>query len=404
MWEQRKLNELSQITDTKHATAPIVNYETQFKMIRTSTVRSGHLHTKMMDSVTYEVYEEWSERIHLKADDVVFSREAPMGESAIIPDNNNKYFLGQRMVGIRTSTSLDPVFLISTFQAPKFRKEILIRNAESTTVANFGIPSIKSYEIDLPQINEQSKISRFFKLIGIIIALHQRKLELLKKLKQGYLQKLLPQDGRKVPKLRFAQFSGDWEKHELASVVKMVRSYPLSREVEWPSDTGYRYIHYGDIHTGKARIITNSSRLPAILGGNYTPLQEGDIIIADASEDYQEIALPAVLISIKNKERVIAGLHTIAFRPSESLNSLFLYYVLTAPTFRYYGYRMGQGLKVFGISKSNVNKFTIFFPSRTEQSKIVNLLYSLNNTIVMIQKEIDNLKEMKKGYLAHLFI
>ncbi|MDS1011825.1 MAG: restriction endonuclease subunit S [Lactococcus lactis] len=189
-WEQRKLGNLSEITDTKHATAPVVDFETPYKMIRTSAVRDGRLFPDRMDYVTYDTYEQWSERIHLKPNDVVISREAPMGEAAVIPTDNNKYFLGQRMVGIRVFDDLDPFFLLSTFLAPKFRKEIQIRNAESTTVANFGIPSIKGYEVDIPEKEEQTKIGSFFRQLDNTIALHQRKLDLLKKQKKGFLQKM----------------------------------------------------------------------------------------------------------------------------------------------------------------------------------------------------------------------
>ena len=181
---------MSEITDTKHATAPVVDFETPYKMIRTSAVRDGRLFPDRMDYVTYDTYEQWSERIHLKPNDVVISREAPMGEAAVIPTDNNKYFLGQRMVGIRVFDDLDPFFLLSTFLAPKFRKEIQIRNAESTTVANFGIPSIKGYEVDIPEKEEQTKIGSFFRQLDNTIALHQRKLDLLKEQKKGFLQKM----------------------------------------------------------------------------------------------------------------------------------------------------------------------------------------------------------------------
>lgn len=172
---------LCQITDAKHATAPVLESESKYKMIRTSTVRNGNLNINQMDNVSKEVYDAWSERIYLKYNDVVFSREAPIGEVSIIPNDNNLYFLGQRMVAMRVNEKLSPRFLVSTFMASKFKKEISIRNAESTTVANFGITSLNKYEISLPTYEEQTKIGNFFKQLDETITLQERKNYMLDK-------------------------------------------------------------------------------------------------------------------------------------------------------------------------------------------------------------------------------
>ena len=74
-----------------------------------------------------------------------------------------------------------------------------------------------------------------------------------------------------------------------------LKSYPLSRNVETTTQTGTKYIHYGDIHTKKAQKINNNSNIPYIENKQYELLEKGDIILADASEDYQGIAEPAVI-------------------------------------------------------------------------------------------------------------
>ncbi|WP_269457529.1 restriction endonuclease subunit S [Levilactobacillus zymae] len=179
-WEQRKLEDMSTITDTKHATAPTSESITNYRMIITSNVRMGKLLITGMDYVTKSVYEEWSERIHLKSEDVVFSREAPIGEAAVIPKDNNCYFLGQRMVAIRPNAFLNSYFLLASFLIPKFKKEVFVRNSESTTVANFGIPSIKKYKISIPKLIEQRKIGKILNSLDTTIASNQRHPFLLK--------------------------------------------------------------------------------------------------------------------------------------------------------------------------------------------------------------------------------
>ena len=68
-------------------------------------------------------------------------------------------------------------------------------------------------------VEEQKKIGSFFKQLDDTIALHQRKLDLLKEQKKGYLQKMFPKNGEKVPELRFAGFADDWEERKLTDIV-----------------------------------------------------------------------------------------------------------------------------------------------------------------------------------------
>src|SRR5574337_1118690 len=74
---------------------------------------------------------------------------------------------------------------------------------------------VKSLNFLFPTKEEQKKIGSFFKQLDNTIALHQRKLDLLKEQKKGYLQKMFPKNGAKVPELRFAGFADDWEERKL---------------------------------------------------------------------------------------------------------------------------------------------------------------------------------------------
>lgn len=205
----------------------------------------------------------------------------------------------------------------------------------------------------------------------------------------------------KKPEIRFLGYTEDWEQRKLDSIVDRVKSYSLSRDVETSEYTGYKYIHYGDIHTKIADVIDESSNLPNIKVGNYELLEKGDLVLADASEDYQGIATPAV-ITIDIPYKLVSGLHTIALRPKQ-VDPLFLYYLIYSPTFRKYGYKTGTGMKVFGISVTNLLKFEGMFPLLEEQTKIGKFLKQLDDTIVLHQQELTTLKQTKQGFLQKMF-
>ncbi|WP_256083802.1 restriction endonuclease subunit S, partial [Staphylococcus aureus] len=104
---------------------------------------------------------------------------------------------------------------ITQNQCQEFRKYLLKRKAETSSQANLNLAKLKEMSLNVPKLKEQQKIGSFFKQLDDTIALHQRKLDKLKQLKQGYLQQLFPKPGETVPKIRFANFEGEWEERKL---------------------------------------------------------------------------------------------------------------------------------------------------------------------------------------------
>ncbi|MGM0332583.1 restriction endonuclease subunit S [Enterococcus sp. AZ050] len=207
---------------------------------------------------------------------------------------------------------------------------------------------------------------------------------------------------KKVPRLRFRGFQEDWELCKFERIFEKVKSYSLSREVETNEFTGMKYIHYGDIHTKKADKVSENSNIPNIIKKNFALLEIGDLILTDASEDYKGIATPAVIRENTSFD-IVAGLHTIALRP-KNIDPMFLYYLIKAPTFRKYGYKVGTGMKVFGISSSKVLDFTTYIPKNDETKLVSSFLEKIDYALDLHQRKLDQLKELKKAYLQVMFV
>ena len=101
--------------------------------------------------------------------------------------------------------------------------------------------------------------------------------------------------------------------------------------------------------------------------------------------------------------KIVSGLHTIAFRPNKELKSDFLYTYLHTSIFKHYGYRMGTGLKVFGISYKNLANMLIKLPDTKEQDKINKVLSLITYRIKLQQRKLQQLKLLKKAMLQDLF-
>ena len=215
----------------------------------------------------------------------------------------------------------------------------------------------------------------------------------------------MAKEEKKAPKLRFNGYTNDWERKKLGILITRVKSYPLSRSVEVKKETDVKYVHYGDIHTNIADEIDKNNNLPFIneIYKEYDELKLDDVIVADASEDYKGIADAAVIIS-NLPYTIIAGLHTIALRPTSLIKGYFLYHIFKTENFKRFGYKIGTGLKVFGISYNNLAKYKVYYPQEIEeQEKIIGILSNLTNSINLHERKCEELALIKKALLQKLF-
>ena len=316
-----------------------------------------------------------------KNGDILLTHKATIGEVGILEGVNTEYAMLTPQITyyrILDFSRLDRNFFSSVLRSSVFQKNIH-KIAKQSTRPYVGITEQRKLTIYFPiKIEEQQKIGSFFKQIDETIALHQRKLDLLKEQKKGYLQKMFPKNGAKVPELRFAGFADDWEERKLKDVVE--KQIKGKAQFEKLAQGDVEYLDTSRLNGGQA-ILTNG--LKDVTLDDILILWDG----SKAGTVYHgfEGALGSTLKAYRT-----------------SANSKFVYQYLKRHQDNIYNnYRTPN---IPHVQKDFLNVFTISVPGSDEQAKIGSFFKKLDDTIALHQRKLDLLKEQKKGFLQKMFV
>ena len=157
------------IEDCPHTTAK--DEGKGYPLVRTPNIGEGQLLLDGVHRVSKEVYDKRNVRAVPQVDDIIYAREAPAGNVAVIRENE-QVCLGQRTVLIRPmNTLIDSVWLTYTMLAP-YSKNHLTSKATGSTVTHVNMASIRPFDLPLPPLSEQhrivAEIKRWFALIDQI--------------------------------------------------------------------------------------------------------------------------------------------------------------------------------------------------------------------------------------------
>lgn len=223
---------------------------------------------------------------------------------------------------------------------------------------------------------------------------------------------MMPQfDKLNTPQLRFPEFLDDWNEKQYSDIYSFKTTNSFSRDKLNYENGEVKNIHYGDIHTKFNSLFditkeyvpfinedVDISRIP-----EECYLKEGDLVIADASEDYNDIG-KTIEIQNLNDEKVVAGLHTLlARRESDEMANGFASFLMKTHKIRLEIMKIAQGSKVLGISKNRLDKIYLTIPTPPEQTRIAAFLTAVDKRINLLQKKKAELEQYKKGVMQKLF-
>lgn len=179
-WPLRPVSELCIFaTDCVNKTAPTVDYETRFKMIRTTNVKGGFIDLDTVRYVTEQTFGEWTRRSRPIAGDVVLTREAPVGEVGRVTFKDEDVMLGQRLFQYRPNPDLlDSNYLAYVLQSREVQGA-LHGKSFGATVPHVKVGDAEMLPIPCPPLTVQQRIGNTLAAYDDLIENNQRRIKLL---------------------------------------------------------------------------------------------------------------------------------------------------------------------------------------------------------------------------------
>lgn len=187
-WKRVSIKDVcASIIDCVNKTAPVVDYPTQYKMIRTTNVKNGWIDIENVKYVTQNIFERWTRRATPKIGDVILTREAPLGEVGMIR-TSDKIFLGQRLVQYRANPNyLDNRFLLYAFQEHDLQSQIKALGS-GATVEHMRVPDAEKLTLMLPPLPIQRTIAGILSAYDDLIENNTRRITILEEMAQMLYQ------------------------------------------------------------------------------------------------------------------------------------------------------------------------------------------------------------------------
>ena len=362
------------IVDCPHSTAP--DEGAGYPLIRTPNIGKGRLMLDGVHRVSEKVYEERTQRGIPQDGDLIFAREAPAGNVALVT-NGEKVCLGQRTVLIRPKQEeVNPEFLVYYLLSPQQQYELL-GTANGATVAHVNLPVIRNLPINIPERCVQDKIANILSSFDNLIENNQKQIKLLEEAAQRLYKEWFVD-------LRFPGYEGTeivdgvpsgWKKTVLNEVFSFERGKSYASK-ELSDSEGVVLVNLKNIQAWGGYKREAEKRFIGKYKESQT-VEFGDIVMAVTDMTQERRLVGHVALVPDLGEKATYSMDLIKLIPSKGINSFFLYSSL-----RYSGIaenisKHANGTNVLHLKPDSIMGLEYIIPS----AELMDLFGSMVETI-----------------------
>lgn len=367
-WKEKKLGEITTLTDGVHFTPDYVESGVPFWSVETivSGVKPKY--------ITKKAHELAIKRCQPRKNDILITRIGTLAKSKVVEDNSD-FSIYVSVALVKSAKEFNSYYLKQYFDTKYYYKEFLSKSLLTATPKKINMEDLKATKVKLPLLQEQERIANFLTKVDKIIEKQDEKVKNLEKYKKGMMQKIFSQE------IRFKDENGEefpeWEEKKLGDLAK--------------------------ITTGNCNVDDS------VVNGKYRFFDRGIESVKFLNEyflDSEAIIYPGEGSSFlpryyKGKFALHQRCYAIYnFNISIDIKYIFYYMQLL----NNYFLRQAVGTTVPSLRQDNFNKCNIMLPCFYEQQKIVNVLINIDNILDKENSKLEELKQWKRGLLQQMFV
>lgn len=360
------------VTDCPHSTPKWTNAGKI--VIRNQNIRNGRLDTSSVSYTTQEDYDKRIKRALPNAGDIIITREAPMGEVCMIPDNL-ECCLGQRMVLLKPNKDLvDNSYLLYALMSPYVQNQISWSEGTGTTVSNLRIPHLEKLQIPIIGLKEQRKIAKLLTNLDKKIEVNNEINDSLADLLQTIYQE---------------QF-GDVSSASVQGNLSDLCSYSRDRVPVFQLNTS-TYFSTENMLPGKAGA-TEATSLPTT--PQTTACHKGDTLISNIRPYFKKI--------VYCEDECGCSTDVLCFTPTQSRYATYLFSTLYADKFFAFMVAGSKGTKMPRGDKRQIMSYPVVLPSDEELGEFNDLALLILTQIHSNRSENKRLSVVRDAILPQL--
>ncbi|PAL05257.1 restriction endonuclease subunit S [Peribacillus simplex] len=384
-WEEKTLGDVSKVYDGTHQTPQYTNSGIRF--ISVEDINDIYNSSKYISQEDFQNHF----KINAKKGDIFMTRitAGVIGSTAIVQnDISLAYYVSLALIKPNFDL-ISTLFLNANMQSSIFKKELNKRIIHTAFPKKINLGDIGGCKISYTFLEEQQKIGTFFKQLDDTIALQQQLVDQRQQYKKAMLQKMFPQKGERVPKVRFDGFSGDWEEKKLNEVAKYRNGKAHEKNISYNG----KYIVIN------SKFVSTNGKVKKFSNEQIEPMYKNEI--AFVLSDVPNGRAIAKTFLVKTNDMYSLNQRIAGITPGRNTNAYFLYILMNR---HHYFLRFDDGVGQTNLSKKDIERFIENYPSLEEQQKIGTFFKQLDDTIALHQKKLEDYKQLKKALLQRMFV
>ena len=265
-------------------------------------------------------------------------------------------------INILSPNNCDGRFL--SYMINNNKRKDIAKVAQGHSVVHLYNDNLKNINVNIPTINEQTKITNTLELLDKKIELQIKKIEDLKLFKLCITNTIFKETDKLCKK-------------SLKDICSVTKGKQINSELL--SEEGNYYMLNGGIN-------------PSGFLNEYNT-KENTISISEGGNSCGYVNY--------NKTKFWAGGHCYTVLP-KNINNVYLYQLLKYNEKRIMDLRVGSGLP--NIQKKDLENFSLYIHESIVQNKIATALTTIDDLINLEEQKNNNLEKLKKGLMQNMFV